>query len=747
MPTDEVIASLCGVCPAGCGVDVHLRDGRIHHLTPRQDHPQGLVCPRGVQAASIVYSPDRLLFPERRHGPRGDGLFHRISWDDAYAAIVDGLRSIAARHGPEAVAIYTGRGNFEYGLNEAFAPAGTVESSANAVLFPFGSPNTTGVGSLCYAAHGMIAPRACLGDYARNLYDDLEQADLILVWGANPATASPPLNLRRLLRAQRRGASVVVIDHRRSETAQAARAAWIGIRPGTDGALALGLLHVLIAEGLYDQRFARDWTHGFDDLADYVRAFTPEAVERITWVPADTVCSLARRIALARGCSILTYTGLEYANSGVQTIRAVLILQALAGHLDAPGGKVFRMPGRPQLHRHLTSPPHGARPPIGADKYPLYYEVRREAHAAELPPAILTGQPYPIRGLIVSGASLLTAWPNPAMWSRALASLDLLVTIDRFPTRDSLYADIRLPAATLFETESYAQFENLIQLRPRVIPPVGEARSDYVIFAELARRLGYGALWPQTEAGMIADALCGSGLSLPALRASPDGLALPEPEMRYHKYATGGLRADGQPGFETPTGKFEIASEWLRQHGYPALPVYTEPIEGPLAAPGLARRFPLVFNSGARVQADFRSQHHNIPDLLKRQPCPLVTLHPADAAARGIAAGDAVYVVTPRGRICVRARLTPDIVPGVVEVSMGGGGIVGPLAWQQANVNELTDPDNRDPLSGFPVFKALLCDVVKAPRHALDDPDARGAIAATKVKETLHKSDNSECFT
>ena len=480
MSSEEVVSSMCGVCSAGCGVDVHLRQGRIERISPLQGHPQGLICPRGVHAAEVVYSPDRLLFPERRAGPRGAGAFERISWEQAYDSIVGQLRGLAARYGPESMCVYTGRGNFEYGLNEFFAPAGTVELSANAVLFPFGSPNTTGVGSLCYVAHGMIAPRACLGDYARNLYDDLEQAELIIVWGANPATASPPLDLRRIKRAQQRGASVIVIDHRRNETAQATQAEWIGVRPGTDGALALGALHVLITEDRCDPAFVRDWAHGFNELAEYVRAFTPEAVARITRVPAETVRALARRMAAARGCSILTNTGLEYSNSGVQAIRAVLILQALAGHLDAPGGKIFRMRNRLQLTRRLTEPPSSRRLPIGADKYPLYYAVRHEAHAAELPRAILTGEPYPIRGLIVGGASLLTSWPNPGLWRKALASLDFLVTIDRFPTADSLFADIRLPATTGFEIESYMQYDGHVQLRRRVIEPQGEARNDYL---------------------------------------------------------------------------------------------------------------------------------------------------------------------------------------------------------------------------------------------------------------------------
>jgi anaerobic selenocysteine-containing dehydrogenase len=247
-----------------------------------------------------------------------------------------------------------------------------------------------------------------------------------------------------------------------------------------------------------------------------------------------------------------------------------------------------------------------------------------------------------------------------------------------------------------------------------VIPPRGEARGDYLIFAELARRLGYGHLWPQTEAGMIERALDGTGITLAQLRAAPAGIPFPEPERHYRKYETGELREDGAPGFDTPTGKFEIASQWLRQHGYHALPVYIEPLEGPLAAPELAARYPLVFNSGARTQSAFRSQHFNIDGLVALQPRPLVHLHLDDAAARGIEDDDEVFVVSPRGRVRFWARLTEHIRAGVVEVNMGGGGPLGTRAWQRANVNELTDPDNRDPISGFPVYKALLCEVVKA---------------------------------
>jgi len=701
---------MCGVCAAGCGVEVVMENHGIARLRPRKEHPLGFVCTRGTRAHEVVYSPDRILYPQRRIGERGEGRFERITWDEAFEFLVERVRSIATDHGPEAIAVYTGRGNFEFGLNEAFAPEGPAESSANAVLFPFGSPNAVGVGSLCFVSTGMIAPRSVMGEVYRDLSDDIDGADLILVWGANPATASPPQNFVRLKAAQARGARVVVIDHRRSETARGLDAEWVAIRPGTDGALALGLLHVLISEDRYDHPFVERWTHGFEELRSYVATFTPEHVASITGVPAETVRELARTIGDSVGFATLMYTGLEYSNSGVQSIRAVLILQALAGHLDEPGGKVIKAHDRARLTRHGTPAPM-ARPAIGSAEFPIYWEVRREAHGGLLPRAILDGDPYPVRGMVVSGSSIITSWPDPDRWRRALAALDLLVVIDRFPTADASYADLLLPATTMFEIESYMEFDGRVELRKRVIKPQGEARNDYLIFAELAARLGYGDRWPQTERGMVEAALEGTDITYEELAASPDGVRLHCPPTTYRKYETGDLRPDGQPGFDTPTGLFEITSEWFRSYGYEPLPVYTEPVEGPLADPGLAERFPLVLNTGARVKSDFRSQHRNILSLAAMAPEPMVTMHPADANARGIVDGDAVDVVSARGRVRFRARVTPDIVQGAVEANMGGGGALGPEAWRNANVNELTDATNFDPISGFPVFKALLCDV------------------------------------
>jgi cysteine desulfurase NifS len=226
--------------------------------------------------------------------------------------------------------------------------------------------------------------------------------------------------------------------------------------------------------------------------------------------------------------------------------------------------------------------------------------------------------------------------------------------------------------------------------------------------------LGYGDAYPRTEEDLLRHALEGSGFTLEEVREAGGEVQIPTAMMQYKKWEKGTLRADGEPGFATPSGKFEIASSILEEHGYDALPVYTEPGEGPLAQPALAQDYPLVFNSGARIFADFRTQHHGVPGLSRKAPAPQVTINTRDAGARGIASGDWVWVTTPRGRIRFQARVTDDIVEGAIDANMGGGGPLGSKEWQECNVNELTDLSRYDPISGFPVYKALLCDVVKA---------------------------------
>lgn len=731
--------SICGICPAGCWVEVELVGGRISDIRADPSHPLGMICRRGMHSPEIVYSEHRLTRPLRRTGTKGGHDFEPISWDEAYDVIVDRLQAIKAESGPEATAIYTGRGAFELSLCDMFQPKGVAVSSASNVLFPFGSPNTMGVGALCYVSFAMIAPHVTMGRMLIDMFTDIENAELLLVWGTNPSTDSPPLDMQRLEAAVRRGAEVVVIDPRRTDTASRTGAEWIPIRPGTDGALALSMIGVLIDEDLLDEDFAANWCHGFEELRSYVQHFGPEVTEEITGVPAGTIRDLARRIARAGGACPVMYTGLEYSNSGVQAMRAVLTLFALAGQLDVPGGIGLAMRG---THFPINRSCNVANPDLARavayDRFPVYSEYRGESHARGLVASVLDGDPYRIRGLIVHGGSILTSWPQTPLWRETLSKLDFLVCIDRQLTADATYADIVLPATTMFEIDSYMVYGPVFRLREKLIEPVGEARNDYLIMAELARRLGYGEQYPQSEEELIRFALDGSGYTLEDVHSAGGYVKLDSPMMEYRKWEKGGLRADGRPGFETPTAKFEIFSTILDEHGQEPLPRYTEPVEGPLADPVLTRRYPLVFNSGARPHTDFRSQHHGIEGLVRDHPEPTVDIHPDDASARGISNGDLVEVCTPRGAVPFRARVTADIVRGAVECAMGGGTPVGPLSWQAWNVNELTDLDNCDEISGFPVYKALLCEVVRVAAGNGEAPPEAGGSAAMPRGVRLH---------
>ena len=734
----EIRHGMCGICPAGCHVTATLHQGKLVRVEPREGHPLGMICRIGRHSPELVHDPDRLLHPLRRKGPKGNHDFEPISWDHAFDTIVERFQEIKQDSGAEAVAIYTGRGSFDMALCDLFQPAGVAVSSASSVLFPFGSPSTLGVGALCYVSFAMIAPHVTMGEMLITMETDLEQAELIVLWGANPATDSPPLAHRQILQARERGARIIAIDPRRGETARESGAEWVPIRSGTDGALALGMINVLIEEELYDEQFAREWTVGFNEFARYVQHFSPAVVEQITGVGADTVRKLARSISSARGASPVMYTGLEYSDSGVQAIRAVFTLWALAGQLDVPGGMLFRMKENifPQNRSGLIPNPD-VRRALGRERFPVYSAYRGESHAIALPEAVLEGRPYPVRALTVLGGSIITAWPNPALWRKTFQALDFMVCINRYHTADSAYADIVLPAATSYEFTSYMRYGPLFAIRERLVEPQGEARSDFLILAELARRLGYGHLYPQSEEELLRFALDGSGFTLEQVRSNNGEARVETAMMQYRKWEKGLLRGDGSPGFDTPSGKFEIASSILAEHGYEPLPVYTEPGEGPLANPRLVRSYPLVFNSGARTTHDFRSQHHGVKGLSERHREPPLTINSRDAREQGISEGDRVWVETPRGRALFSARVTDDIMRGSVDAAMGGGGPLGSSAWQECNVNDLTDISRFDPISGFPVYKSLLCRVI---RDETKGDSYRGNNEATGEDDDPHSS-------
>ncbi|MGL5514363.1 MAG: molybdopterin-containing oxidoreductase family protein [Sporomusa sp.] len=700
--------AICGVCPGGCGIKTIMKDGNLIDVARLTDQPFSALCLRGKYAKEVVYSPHRLKKPLIRTGARGKGEFREAAWDEAFDYIVNAMTQIKAGYGAQAMVSHSGRGTFEQSMLEFDSDS---ETAASKFLLPFGSPNTASVSSLCYVSYGLFAPQTTFGVQGKTIMADFEHSKLIVIWGANPATDSPPFMHQRIIKARQRGAKIIAIDHMRTDIVKMADNS-IVVRSGTDGALVLGILHVIINENLYDQDFVAKWTSGFEELRTYVQCFTPEKTEHITGVPQAAIAGLARELATTKPVSLKTYTGLEYSNSGVQTIRAVYILWALTGNLDVPGGLYLDLPGEMIADVGEASRPQGVLP-IGAAEYPLFFELTGCAQFMEFPKAVLEHKPYAVKGLINCGASILTSYPEPHIWQEAFRNLDFMLVIDRFMTSDALYADVVLPAATYFEINSYQRYPGFARLRNRQIEPVGEARHDLFIFAELAKRLGYGHLYPQNEAELLTRAFARNPALLEELRQHPEGVRIPTPARQYRKYELGLLRTDGNPGFNTPSGKVEIFSALLRKHGYNGLPIYQEVIEGPLSSPEIYNQFPLVMNTGTRIHTTFRSQHLNIPGLLKLQPKPEVLISPADAKKRGIQTGDKVYIKTGRGQAKYFACVTDKVQPGSVDVNMGGGNPTQAQEWQSANANVLTDFANRDSISGFPVFKALLCQIVR----------------------------------
>ena len=723
---------ICGLCfhSPGCGVVVHFdEDNRIDRLEPDPDAPMGrILCPIADSVKEIVYSKDRLTSPLKRVGPKGTFEFEPISWDEAYAIMAEKLFEIKEKHGPEAVAFYAGTGSYERSFKDVFKLKGSEIYLAASIFFPFGSPNTFGVGAPCYTALGVLAPKLTMGCLHIDMFSDVDNSDLILVWGTDPSTSTPPAMFTRLQRAAEEGVEIIVIDPRKTRAAELTGSQWLPVRPGSDGALALGLAHVLIRDRLYDTEFVEKWTTGFEEFATYVQDFTPEYVSTLTGIDAERIEDLAQRLVEAEGASYVMYTGLEYTKSGVQNIRAVMVLWALAGQLDVEGGRCF-LPRENMLplatDRQIATP--GFDRSIGKGKFQVYsHFCGGEPHAHLLPQSILDGDPYAIRSLFILGGSLQTSWPDPELWKRALEKLEFLVSIDRQLTQDAAYADIVLPAATAFEQESYCYYGSSLRLRERIIEPVGEARPDYQILAELARHLGYGHLYPQSPREVLEYILSDSGFTVDdVMQADRHVIRKKQVRITYRKWETGLLRGDGQPGFETPTGKFEIKSTILEHFGYDGLPRYAESDETPLSNPELCKRYPLVLGTGP-FKPDMKSCLRAIPDFQKKYPSPVIEMNTHDADQRGIATGDTVIIRTARGSVPMRASVTEMIMAGFAYAAVGGGGPLGTEEWRRANVNCLTDFEQFDAISGFPVYKTLLCQISKKKRQrrgmAVQDP-------------------------
>lgn len=681
----RIVQTVCRMCQAGCGIQVQVENGMIVRVRglPEDPRTRGALCPKGFAAPQLVHSPDRLLYPLKRLGEKGEGKWGRISWDEALDLISERLHSIKSKDGAQAISAYKGQ-----------APDwGDSYQYPQRFMNVLGAPNLCTPGSICHYPRVLAASFT----YGPKPSPDYENTKCIVLWAVNPTGANEGgLRIGRIIDARERGAKLIVVNPILTDLAAKADI-WARIRPGTDCALALGMLHVIINHDLYDKEFVDTWTSGFDRVRQHVQQYTPEKVSSITSLDAKTIYDLATMYALNRPACLYEGNAIDQRVNSVQTARAICILRAVTGNLDVQGGDL--MPDTLTFAdlRLSERMPSDAKP---AGEYPLMYQ-QRQYPLQPVIDAILTGKPYPIKAMIVQGGNPAVVMANSERTKKALEKLELLVVMDFFMTRTAELADVVLPAATSFEraglTAYPAMRTNFILPLQKAIEPVGESWPDWKLWFELGKRMGYREEFPWDDVEQALDELLKpSALTMAGLKKNP--VMLPR---YYKKYQKKGFPA-------LPSGKVQIFADALKQWGYEPLPSYVEPTESPLSTPEIAAKYPLTAICWPR-SVYVHSQLRNLQWLRALDPEPLVRIHPDDAMPRSIKDGEAVVTTSPRGSIRVKARLTRRVSRGVVAFTWGWGETI-----PGASLNKLTDNSARDQIAGSTPNNLFLCEIKKA---------------------------------
>ena len=668
------IQTLCRQCGIRCVIDVRIRDGAIVACsTPEgeQAHREP-ICAKGRVAKELFYHKDRLLKPLKR---RSDGSFAQISRDQALDEIAAKILHIQQKHGSRSLGVWKGEaiGNFQE------------EDYARRFIHAFGSPNYLSNDSACFNGR-YLAFLLVHGFW--NSHPEFEHANLNILWASN-LSVSHPAYMREVMEARKRGAKLIVIDPRLNQTTKRGDVV-ARPRPGTDGALAWGLCRFLITNKRYDQQFISRYAKGFEAFTNYAERFSPEFVHRQTGVDEGTFHKIADMIAnsLPR-VTIFPGVGLEHQENGVNDVRTIACLAALCGAIDIQGG--FTWP-EAMGERKLSLCDEVIlrdQKPIGADKFPALYDYRWECHTMTAMDYMLGQGEYGFKGLIMTAANPAINNPNSRKVVRALSSLDLLVVNDLFFTETAALAHYVLPAATFLERSElhfYPKYQR-VALAPKVAEVSG-VHDEYSLWHDLAHRLGFGkAYFPwEDEEQVNRWILEPTGVALEALKKHPEGIVYRP--IRYKKYES--------QRFPTRSGKIEFESEYLKERGLSELPEYIAPRY--LRHP--SGEFPMVLNTGARNPLYYHSRYHNIPKFHRAFPVAKMEINQVDAERLGIDNMEQVRVVSEIGTMRVHATIADEgqILPGFVEI---------PHGWRIGNVNLVTHDNINDPISGFPLLKAI----------------------------------------
>jgi anaerobic selenocysteine-containing dehydrogenase len=673
-------------CPDTCAMLVTVEQGRAVRVAGDPDHPftRGFLCAKVNRYVERTYHPDRLVYPQRRVGPKGAGRFARISWDEAVDEIADRLGAIArSADGPQAILPYSYAGTM-----------GQVQGSSIDRRF-FHSLGASMLDRTICSMAGTWGMRMTVGANIGADPEGLPESDLVLLWGTNTLTSNPHL-WPFVIQARERGARIVAIDPIRTRTA-AQCDDWLALRPGTDAALALGMMHVLLERGVEDREYIAAHTLGFDQLRERVREYPPSRVSAITGLSEATVVDLGERYAKARAAFIRVNYGLQRHAGGGMAVRTIACLPALTGHWRRAGGGVqlsssanFQFDAR-TLQRPDLSPPVRT------------INMIRLGEALTTPNGGVGGPP--VRALVVYNSNPAAVAPDRNAVLRGLSREDLFtVVLEHFQTDTADYADILLPATTQLEHWdihlSYGH--HYLSLNQPAIEPLGESLPNSEIFRRIAARMGMtDPCLRDDDLTVIQQAIAGGGENLRGvtLQGLLDRgwmrLNVPTPYLPF---------AGGK--FPTPSGKCELFSQRMADMGLDPLPAFTPPYEFPDLVPDLAARYPLTLISSPAHQF-LNSTFVNVQSLRRAAREPECLLHPADAERRGIPPGARVVVHNDRGAFTAVARVEATIREGVVWAPSIWWG---KFAADGANANQTTSQRETD-LGHGPVFYDNLVEV------------------------------------
>jgi anaerobic selenocysteine-containing dehydrogenase len=664
---EKAIPTFCAMCGPGlgCGIYAYVRDGRFTRVEGMKESPinGGRICAKAHAAPQWVYSPERLKYPLKRIGKKGEGKFARVSWDEALEIIVSRLKDQKQRYGPESLAI--------------LSPA---RRSYSEYLYRFliahGSPN--------YGHSGICAMQKTFA-FAYTLgaapMPDVSHSKLIVIWGKQPVySGSTRGNLKQILDAKDRGAKIISVKPT-MEPDVALSDLWIPIRPGTDAALALAMLHVIIKENLYDEPFVSNWTYGFEKLADHIQKYSPAWAARITGLSSDQITDLARTYATIKPACIDHGNGLEHAPSSNNAVRAVAILMAITGNLDKPGGDIFfgrgGMPMPKSVHLRERYAQEWVDKLVGPE-FPKPFQPWVEGTSSayyRIFDSVLTEKPYPIRSIIAPGTQPTVSTRGSKNIVEALKKLEFYVVIDVMRTAEMNYADVVIPVATMYETDHpFEAGGGWIMARNKVIEPLGDYKSDYEFWIDLGVRMGYAKdFWNGDIAACMNEQLKSLNLTMEELRAKPAGMTFSAKPMEYEKYsrvfATRSTRFSRAPYL--PQGKVAIYNTTFEENGFNPLPIWVEPPESLTGTPDLAKKYPLILSDFHTSKVYNAAWLRNVPYLREILPFPTLQMHPETAADRGIRDGDWVIVESPHGSMKIKSQINQGIRPDTVMALHG----------------------------------------------------------------------------